>query len=106
MNFSVQISSVHLEVAVLGLRETEADLVGDEFEEREYDDVVVEHHSNQQDAEANQLKIVECLPANEHAHGPDDERPHAVQHHPGRGRQLLRHGDAGKVKEGNGGHRT
>ena len=62
--------------------------------------VVVEHHADQEDDEAPELEDEEVLPSDGHADRPDDEGPHAVQHHPRGRRQLLRHGDPGKVEEG------
>ena len=65
------------------------------------DDVVVEHHADQEDAEADELEEEEVLPPNGHADNPDDESPHTVQHHPRGSRQLFGHRDSSKVEEGN-----
>ena len=64
------------------------------------DDVVVDAHAGDEDDEAEELEGVEALPADGDGDHPDDERAHAVEHHPRRGRHLLRHRDPGKVEEG------
>ena len=102
MNFSIQVPSVDLQVSVLCyFRLKDSELDGNQPYHRKNDDIIVEHHSDEQDAEPNELQEVKLLPANEHTDSPDDEGPNAVQHHPGGGRQLLGHGDPGKVEESN-----
>ena len=39
------------------------------------------------------------LPLDSDGEDPDDDSPHAVQHHPGGGAHLLRHADTRKVEE-------
>ena len=102
MNFSFNVSCIYLQIPILGdLRQHPSHLDSDQLDGGEDDDVVVKHHSDKEDAEPNQLKEEEALPTNGHADHPDDEGPDTVQHHPGGGSQLLGHGDASKVKEGN-----
>ena len=104
MNLSLLITNVYLQIPVLShLRLEETKLDCQEFDCWENDDVIVEHHSSQQYAEPDELKVIEILPADEHADGPDDESPHAVQDHPRGGRQFLRDGDARKVEKRDGG---
>ena len=63
------------------------------------DDVVVDAHAGDEDDEPEELEGVEALPADGDGDHPDDERAHAVQHHPRRRGHLLRHGDPRKVEE-------
>ena len=81
-------------------------------------DVVVEHHADDEDAEAEQLESVEVLPAHTDAgkgkvvksfeilevspDHPDHQGPDAIEHHPGGCRQLLGNADPSKVEEGDG----
>ena len=62
--------------------------------------VVVDAHAGDEDDKAEELEHVEALPANSDGDHPDNECAHAVQHLPRCRRHLLRHGDPGKVKEG------
>ena len=66
------------------------------------DDVVVDAHPGDEDDETEELERVEALPTDGDRDHPDDERPHAVQHHPGGRGHLLRHRDSGKVEERDG----
>ena len=96
------ILSIHEEVAIIRvLRLENTKLDQEELHARQDDDVIVQHHSHQQDTEPYELEVEEALPSDGHADHPDDQGPHTVQDHPGGGRQLLGHGDASKVEEGN-----
>ena len=84
----------------------------------EDDDVIVEHHANNEDTEAEQLKSKEVLPSHANAvkgtkniltfdvfvkfspDHPDHKGPDTVKHHAGGGWQLFGDTNAGKVEEG------
>ena len=98
---ALSVLSLDLEVSILSdlfLHKAHPD--SNELDGGQDHDVVIKHHSGDQNTETNQLEEEEVLPANSHADRPDDEGPHAVQHHPRGRRQLLRHGDTGKVEKG------
>merc|ERR1719154_779408 len=94
--------SLDLEVPVLSdLILHAAYLDPDELDDGKNDDVVIEHHTGDQDTETNQLQEEEVLPSYGHANRPDHKGPHRVQHHPSGSCQLFGHRDTGKVEECN-----
>ena len=60
------------------------------------DDVIVDAHAGDEDDEAEELEGVEALPPDGDRDCPDDDRAHAVQHHPSGRRHLLRDRDSCK----------
>lgn len=99
---ALSVLSLDLEVSILSdliLHKSHPD--SNELDGGQDDNVVIKHHSGDQNTETNQLEEEEVLPANSHADRPDDEGPHRVQHHPGGSRQFFGHRDTGKVKERN-----
>ena len=102
LSVALPVLSLDLEVPVLtDLVLHAARLHANELDAGQDEDVIIEHHAGDQDTKTNELEEEEVLPANGHAHRPDYEGPHRVQHHPGSGRQFFGHRDTGEVKECN-----